>query len=125
MDILHLLWAILASSSASSGAAWFILRDLISTALWALIVAWALLERPLPELFGGALALVRYGTYGLQLLWRWLRGKPTPPCRPRPGRKAVAKPCPYRKPRRFATPFQSPNSSTCFWLAHFYLLFFN
>ena len=102
MDILHLLWAILSFVLGLFWqVAWFILRDLISTALWALIVAWAFLSVRYRSFSLGALALARFGTYGLQLLWRWLRGKPgalPPPPREKPLRKAAVR---YRKP--FAT----------------------
>lgn len=98
MDILHLLWAILSFVLGLLWqAAWFILRDLLSTALWALIVAWLILSVRYRSFSLGGLAIARYGGYGLRLFWRWLRGTPgalpTPP-REKPLRAAVR----YRKP---------------------------
>ncbi len=99
MDILHLLWAILSFVLGLAWQAlWFILRDLISTALWGLIVAWAFLSVRYRSFSLGALALLRYGTYGLRLFWRWLRGKPgamPAPLREKPLRATVVR---YRRP---------------------------
>ncbi len=98
MDILHLLWAILSFVLGLVWqAAWFILRDLVSTALWVLIVAWLILSVRYRSFSLGALALLRYGTYGLRLFWRWLRGTPgalPPPAREKRLRMAAR----YRKP---------------------------
>jgi hypothetical protein len=103
MDILHLLWAILSFVLGLVWqAAWFILRDLISTTVWALIVAWFVLSVRYRSFSLGALALARFGTYGLRLFWRWLRGKPgalPPPPREKPLRRAAA----VRRRTRFGT----------------------
>ncbi len=99
MDILHLLWAILSFVLGLVWQiAWFILRDLVSTAFWALIAAWLFLSARYRSFSQGVLALVRFGTYGLRLFWRWLRGKPgalPSPRREKPRRAAAIR---YRKP---------------------------
>jgi hypothetical protein len=64
--IFGILWSIV----------WFILSDLLSTLLWigiAVYIAFVLRYR---SFHLGALALLRYGRYGLTFLWRWLRGRP-------------------------------------------------
>jgi hypothetical protein len=98
MEILHLLWAILAFVLGLLWqAAWFILRDLVSTLLWLLIAAWLILAVRYRSFSLGALAIARYGGYGLKLFWRWLRGVPgamPPPPREKKLRAAVR----YRKP---------------------------
>ena len=100
MEILHLLWAILSFVLGLVWqVAWFLLRDLISTALWLLIAAWAFMSVRYRSLSLGALALTRFGGYGLRLLWRWARGGPgqltPPPPREKPLRAATIR---YRKP---------------------------
>ncbi len=99
MDILHLLWAIFAFVLGLVWqAAWFILRDLVSAALWGLIVAWLVLSVRYRSFSLGALTLVRFGTYGLRLFWRWLRGKPWAlPSAPR-GKPLRAAAVRYRRP---------------------------
>ena len=100
MDILHLLWAILSFVLGLAWqVAWFLLRDLISTALWLLIAAWAFLSVRYRSFSQGALALTRYGGYGMRFLWRWARGGPgqfPPPPREKPVRAAAV--IRYRKP---------------------------
>ena len=94
MEILHLLWAILSFVLGLVWqVAWFLLRDLISTALWLLVAAWAFLSIRYRSFSLGALALTRFGGYGLRLLWRWVRGGPghLPP----PPRAATVR---YRRP---------------------------
>ncbi len=77
MEILSLLWGVLSFVIGIAWqAAWFILRDLVSTALWGLIVAWLILSVRYRSFSAGALALLRYGSYGVRLFWRWLRGTP-------------------------------------------------
>jgi hypothetical protein len=99
MEILHLLWAILSFVFGLVWQmAWFLLRDLISTALWLLIAAWAFLSIRYRSFSLGALALTRFGGYGFRLLWRWARGGPAhlpPPPRETPLRAAAIR---YRKP---------------------------
>ena len=78
MDILNLLWTAFAFVlSVLWSLAWFVLRDLISTLLWILIVAWLLLSVRYRSFVGGSVAILRYGRYGLNVFWRWLRGTPT------------------------------------------------
>ncbi len=99
MEILHLLWVILSFVLGLVWqVAWFLLRDLISTVLWLLIAAWAFMSIRYRSFSLGALALTRYGGYGLRLLWRWTRGgpgHPPPPPREKPPRAASIR---YRKP---------------------------
>lgn len=78
-DVLSVLWTILSFVLGIVWSlVWFILRDLISTVLWVFIVIWlgfALRHRSFTL---GTLAMLRYGRYGLGLVWRWVRGRPTP-----------------------------------------------
>jgi hypothetical protein len=101
MDFLYLLWTVLSFILGLVWqVVWFLLRDLISTALWLLVIAWALLSVRYRSFSQGALALVRFGRYGLQFLWRWLRGQPgaLPPApSEKPQRKAAIR-YKYRKP---------------------------
>jgi hypothetical protein len=95
MDFLYLLWTILSFVLGLLWqVAWFLLRDLISAVLWLLVLAWALMSVRYRSFSQGALALVRFGRYGLRHLWRWLRGQPVP---------LPAPPPPTPKPRRTAT----------------------
>ena len=98
MEFLHLLWAILSFVLGLVWqVAWFLLRDLISTVLWLLIAAWAFLSIRYRSFSLGALALTRFGGYGLRLLWRWARGGPghlPTPAREKPPRAATIR---YRK----------------------------
>jgi hypothetical protein len=100
MDILYLLWTVLSFILGLVWqAVWFLLRDLISTALWLLVIAWVLLSVRYRSFSKGALALVSFGRYGFQLLWRWLRGRPgtlPPPPTGKPLRAAAV--IRYRKP---------------------------
>jgi hypothetical protein len=88
MEVFYLLWS--AFSFAASllwQLAWFVLRDLISTLIWILIVAWLILGVRYRSFSSGSLALLRYGGYGLRLFWRWLRGSPAAmPAAPREAR---------------------------------------
>ena len=98
MEIFHLLWSILSFVLGLLWQlAWFILRDLISTLLWVLIVAWLILSVRYRSFSLGALAIARYGHYGLRLFWRWLRGTPGAPPPP-PREKALKAAVRYRKP---------------------------
>ena len=77
MDILNLLWTAFAFVlSILWSLAWCVLRDLISTLLWILIVAWLLLSVRYRSFVGGSVAILRYGRYSLNVFWRWLRGTP-------------------------------------------------
>jgi hypothetical protein len=99
VDILYLLWGILSFVLGLAWqAAWFILRDLISTAVWVFIVAWLVLSVRYRSFSQGALAIARFGSYGLRLFWRWLRSQPGP-LPPSPGEKPLRKAgVRYRKP---------------------------
>ncbi|MFY9643261.1 MAG: hypothetical protein WCD20_08560 [Rhodomicrobium sp.] len=102
MDILHLLWEILAFVLGLAWQlAWFVLRDLVSTALWGLIVAWLILSVRYRSFSLGALALLRYGTYGLKLFWRWLRGAPG--AMPPPPREKQLQAAAVRRRKPFGT----------------------
>ncbi len=75
MEILNLLWNVFGFVLGLVWqVAWFILRDLISTVLWALIAAWLVLSVRFRSFTAGTLALLRYGGFALKLVWRWLRG---------------------------------------------------
>jgi|SRR5215469_7462466 len=75
MEILNLLWNILSFIFGILWqVAWFLLRDLISTVLWLLVAGWLVLSVRHRSFSAGLLALLRYGGFGLRLLWRWLRG---------------------------------------------------
>ncbi len=88
MEILNLLWTVFSFVlSLVWEFAWFILRDLISTLLWILIVAWLVLGVRYRSFSSGTVALLRYGGYGLRLFWRWLRG--TPGALPAPPRETI------------------------------------
>lgn len=77
MEILNLLWTVfIFVLGLTWSLIWFVLRDLISTLLWILIVAWLILSVRYRSFTAGTLAILRYGRYGLGLFWRWLRGKP-------------------------------------------------
>jgi hypothetical protein len=79
MDILTLLWTVLTFVLGLVWSlVWFVLRDLISTVLWVVIVAWLVLSVRYRSFTAGVLAILRYGRYGLGLFWRWLRGTPGP-----------------------------------------------
>ncbi len=76
-DILGLVWSLIAFLlSMVWGLAWFILRDLISTLVWAGLVVWIVLALRYRSVVQGALAMVRYGRAGLAYVWRWVRGRP-------------------------------------------------
>jgi|SRR5271165_6407583 len=84
MEILTLLWAALSFAlSLVWQLAWFVLRDLVSTLIWIIIVAWMVLSVRYRSFSSGTLALLRYGGYGLRLFWRWLRGVPADLAAPR------------------------------------------
>jgi hypothetical protein len=77
MDILNLLWTVLSFLLGLAWSLiWFVLRDLISTLLWILIVAWLILSVRYRSFAAGTVGILRYGRYGLRLFWRWLRGTP-------------------------------------------------
>ncbi|MBJ7535627.1 hypothetical protein JDN40_16080 [Rhodomicrobium vannielii ATCC 17100] len=92
MDILSYIWTVLSFFlSVVWTVVWFVLRDLISTVLWILIVAWMLLSVRYRSFTGGTLALLRYGRWAVNLFWRWLRGTPNPALPPPPQPKVITK----------------------------------
>jgi hypothetical protein len=99
MEILNLLWSILSFAFGLVWqVAWFLLRDLISTALWLLVAAWLILSVRYRSFSSGTLALLRFGRYGLRVLWQWLRGAPGPAIKPiQRERRRLAK-LRYRRP---------------------------
>jgi hypothetical protein len=100
MEILNLLWSILSFVFGLVWqAAWFLLRDLISTLLWLLVAGWLVLSVRYRSFTAGILALLRYGGFGLRLFWRWLRGAPVPSTMPVPrGRGQQRAELRYRRP---------------------------
>lgn len=129
MEILTLLWTAFAFVlSVLWSLAWFVLRDLISTVLWLLIVAWLLLSVRYRSFMGGSVALLRYARSSLVIVWRWLRGAPTsalalPP--PKVVTKEVIKYVPSKKRR---CPWGSMSISgqlNMLLIGSLYLLFFN
>ena len=99
MEILNLLWNILSFIFGLVWqVAWFLLRDLISTALWLLVAGWLFLSVRYRSFSAGGLALLRYGGFGLRLLWRWLRGAPGPSTMPVPHKREQAAKLRYRRP---------------------------
>jgi len=84
MEVLNLLWTVfLFVIGVVWQVAWFILRDLISSALWLLIAVWLVLSVRYRSFSAGMLTVLRYGGYLFRLFWRWLRGfqkdRPRPP----------------------------------------------
>lgn len=75
-EFLSILWTIFSFIFGILwSVVWFILSDLLSTLLWlgiAVYIAFVLRYR---SFHLGALALLRYGRYGLAFLWRWIRGR--------------------------------------------------
>ncbi len=64
--VLWLVWSL----------AWFIIRDLISTLIWAGLVAWVVLALRYRSAVQGSMAMVRYARAGVGYVWRWARGRP-------------------------------------------------
>lgn len=76
-EILGLLWWLLSFLFSMVWAlAWFIIRDLISTLVWAGLVAWIVLALRYRSAVQGSMAMVRYGRAGVGYVWRWVRGRP-------------------------------------------------
>jgi hypothetical protein len=99
MEILNLLWNILSFIAGLIWqVAWFLLRDLISTALWILVLGWLALSVRHRSFSAGAFALLRYGGFGLRLFWRWLRGVPGPAAMQVPRKRGRTARVLYRKP---------------------------
>ena len=129
MDILNLLWTILNFVlSILWSLAWFVLRDLISTLLWALIVAWLLLGVRYRSFTAGSVAVFRYLTYGLNIFWRWLRGTPSSALvlpSPKVITKEVVKYVPSKRRRRPFGTMSVSEQLNMLLVGSLYLLFFN
>lgn len=77
VEILALLWWVLSFVlSMIWSLAWFIVRDLISTLVWAGLVVWIVLALRYRSAVQGSMAMVRYARSGLAYVWRWVRGRP-------------------------------------------------
>jgi hypothetical protein len=99
MEILNLLWNILSFIFGLVWqVAWFLLRDLISTALWLLVAGWLILSVRYRSFSAGTFALLRYGGFGFRLLWRWLRGTPGPSAMPAQRKREQLAKLRYRRP---------------------------
>lgn len=76
-DILYAIWTVLSFLLGIVWSIiWFVLRDLLSTLLWIVILIWLGFAVRYRSLSGGSLALLRYARWALVMLWRWLRGLP-------------------------------------------------
>jgi len=76
-EVLGLLWWLVTFVLALVWSlAWFIIRDLISTLVWAGLVAWIVLALRYRSAVQGTMAMVRYARAGLGYVWRWVRGRP-------------------------------------------------
>lgn len=77
VEILALVWWVLSFVlSMVWSLAWFIIRDLISTLVWAGLVVWIVLALRYRSAVQGSMAMVRYARSGLAYVWRWARGRP-------------------------------------------------
>ena len=129
MEILNLLWtAVDLVLSVLWSLVWFVLRDLISTLLWILIVAWLLLSVRYRSFMGGSVALLRYARSSVAIVWRWLRGAPTsalalPP--PKVITKEVVKYVPSKRRRRPWGSMSISEQLNMLLIGALYLLFFN
>ncbi len=129
MDVLNYTWTVL---SLVLGVlwwfVWFILRDLISTLLWIAVVAWLLLSVRYRSFTGGTVAMMRYGSYGVKVFWRWLRGAPssafTLPS-PKVITKEVVKYVPAKVRRRPFGTMSISEQLNMLLIGSLYLLFFN
>jgi hypothetical protein len=123
MDILNLLWtAISFVLGVVWSLVWFVLRDLISTLFWGLIVVWLILSVRYRSFSAATFAMLRYGSYGLKLFWRWLRANP--PERPAPPPPRAGKIKKSRAKRRIPAGYMSMSEQlNLLVVAAFYLLF--
>jgi len=77
VEILALLWWVISFVlSMVWSLAWFIIRDLISTLVWAGLVVWIVLALRHRSAVQGSMAMVRYARAGVGYVWRWVRGRP-------------------------------------------------
>lgn len=76
-EILGLVWWLISFVLTMIWSlAWFIVRDLISTLVWAGLVAWIVLALRYRSAVQGSMAMVRYARAGVGYVWRWVRGRP-------------------------------------------------
>jgi hypothetical protein len=130
MDILSFIWTVLSFLLGIVWSiAWFVVRDLISTLLWILIVAWLLLSVRYRSFTGGSVAMLRYSRYAGNLFWRWLRGTPSSalPAMPTPKviTKEVVKYVPAKVRRRPWGTMSISDQLNMLLVGSLYLLFFN
>ncbi len=130
MDVLNILWSALSFLLGILWSlAWFVLRDLVSTVVWILIVAWLLLSVRYRSFTAGSIAMLRYGRYGATYLWRWLRGSPNAALPPPPTTKVITKEVvKYLPAKRRRKPFGTMSISeqlNMLLVGAIYLLFFN
>ncbi len=129
MEILNVLWTAFGFFlSVLWSLAWFVLRDLVSTLLWILIVAWLLLSVRYRSFMGGTVALLRYGRYSLSIFWRWLRGAPASGLSlpaPKVITKEVVKYVPSKKRRQKFGTMSISEQLNMLLVGALYLLFFN
>lgn len=130
MDILNFLWTVLSFLlGVLWSLAWFVVRDLISTLLWMLIVAWLLLSVRYRSFMGGSVAMLRYSRYAGTIFWRWLRGTPAAalpgPPTPKVVTKEVVKYVPAKMRRRPFGTMSISEQLNMLLVGSLYLLFFN
>jgi hypothetical protein len=130
MDILNLLWTVLSFFLGVLWAlVWFVVRDLISTVVWILIVAWLLLSVRYRSFTGGSVAMLRYSRYAANIFWRWLRGTPGAALPAPPPPKVVTKEVvKYVRAKERRRPWGSMSLSeqlNMLLVGSLYLIFFN
>jgi hypothetical protein len=90
VDILAAIWAVLSFILGILWSLiWFVLRDLLSTIIWLVILVWLGFAVRYRSFTTGSLALLRFGRWGAKTLWRWLRGLPDMPGAPAAIREKV------------------------------------
>lgn len=76
-EFFSILWTILSFIFGIMWSiVWFIISDLLSTLLWLCIAVWLAFVLRYRSFGLGSLAVLRWGRYGVGLLWRWIRGRP-------------------------------------------------
>jgi len=84
-ELLAILWTIFSFIfSILWSVVWFVISDLLSTVAWIGILIWFGFAVRYRSFSLGTLSLLRYGRYGLGLLWRWVRGSPNALAAPPP-----------------------------------------
>ncbi len=129
MDILNFIWTVLSFLFGMLwSVVWFVLRDLVSTLVWILIVAWLILGVRYRSFVAGSVAMLRYGRYGLNIFWRWLRGAPTSSLTlpaPKVITKEVVKYVPAKRRRQPFGTMSISEQLNMLLVGAIYLLFFN